>query len=144
YLRFPYETHTRLFAEKGPVVAEPLQAVIQQLTGVVCRVRALGAPADSKNASTGSVTRSSPTGSTAAARPAPEAAPPSPRREPEPNRASPRAEPMFPAAAPPSGAPPARSAGAGAPPAPSGGIQELVHDVLEVFDGHLMTDGMSE
>lgn len=116
-LLFPNRTMADLFTTRGKNFSDPLAQAIQQVTGMECRVRAEYGGGNGGGTGTG--------GGKAGAKTAP-----------APGRAAER-EAGTPAAARKSDPLPARPPAP--PPTPGGtGGDELVHDVLEVFDGRIV------
>lgn len=113
-IAFPNKTMAEMFSNRGKAFSDPLIAAIQRITGVQCRVRAEvgGKPF------AGAATRKP--------EPSPAPAPPRPTAPAASNGAAGKPDPPRPSP------PPAGSSGPGG--------SELIHNVLEVFDGQIVND----
>ncbi len=121
-IQFPSTTMAVMFTNRGKKFSDPLVEAILRITGIQCRVRA---EADGKSDKGGSPT--------ATKRPAAG----SPVRSPSHSRTSSPA-PAEAAASPPPVAAPAPPRQTSLPSMPSPRGNELIHDVIEVFEGQII------
>jgi DNA polymerase-3 subunit gamma/tau len=143
-IRFPSDTMARLFTDRGKAFSDRLTEVVSRLTRVSCQVRAESPPRGG-GATAGGTARQAPT--RLAGRPAPArsgASTPStgPARGAEATAPASRLD-LEEQASPASGPPDRRATASGrAPAAPvdAPGGAELVHNVLELFEGQVLDE----
>lgn len=131
-IHFPTGTMAEMFTRRGKEFSEPLISAIERVTGIRCRVRAeaggksgAGAsprPGGSSPTAPARSPAANPSGPPTGARPAPATRPPAPAVAAEP----------LPLDTP---APPRQASLPSTPPAPT---SELIHDIIEVFDGQIV------
>ena len=127
-VRFPYSTMVEAYERRKPEEKERLTELIEQLAGLRCRVRGIGPDSPGRPSETDRPTEAAgqpPQSAAASGGGAPVA------------ETEKREEELSSAKAEPSPEPDAETA---APSEAAGGRPGLVHDVMDLFDGELVTD----